>query len=97
MNSESVMWIPGLDHAGIATQAIVEKFLYKTKGIQRSDISKEKFLSYIWDWNCQKGSTINNELKELGASLDWSKEYFTLSKVNKNTSAKTSACYLHEF
>ena len=82
MTGEPVVWIPGLDHAGIATQAIVEKCLYKTKGIKRYDISKEEFLSYVWNWNHEKGSTINRQLKELGSSLDWSKEYFTMSKVN---------------
>lgn len=81
MKGDPVLWIPGLDHAGIATQAIVEKYINKTKGIKRYDISKEEFLSYVWDWKHEKGSRINSQLKELGASLDWSKEHFTMSKV----------------
>ncbi|XP_033210927.1 valine--tRNA ligase-like isoform X2 [Belonocnema kinseyi] len=89
MKGDPVVWIPGLDHAGIATQTIVEKYLNKTKGIKRDDISKEEFLSYVWDWNHEKGSRINSQLKELGASLDWSKEHFTMSK--KHSVAVTEA------
>lgn len=82
MKGDSVLWIPGLDHAGIATQAVVEKYLFKTKGIKRHDMSKDEFLSFIWKWNDDKGSTINRQLRKLGASLDWSQHFFTMSKVN---------------
>lgn len=84
MKGDSVLWIPGLDHAGIATQAVVEKYLYKTKGIKRHDMTEEEFLSFIWKWNEDKGSAIYRQLRKLGASLDWSKHYFTMSKVNLN-------------
>lgn len=81
MKGHSVVWIPGFDHAGIATQTMVEKYLFKTKGINKSNIGKDEFLSYIWQWKNEKENIIKSQLKALGASLDWSKEYFTMSKV----------------
>lgn len=81
MKGHSVIWIPGFDHAGIATQMMVEKYLFKTKSINKSDIGKDKFLSYIWQWKNEKENIIKSQLKALGASLDWSREYFTMSKV----------------
>ena len=81
MNGIPVVWIPGFDHAGIATQAVVEKYLYKTKGVKRSDISKEEFLNLLNEWKTEKSDIIREQLKNLGATLDWSKEYFTMSKV----------------
>lgn len=83
MRGYSVLWIPGLDHAGIATQAVVEKYLYKTKGLKRTDMSKDEFLELLNQWKEKKGSAIENQLKTLGATLDWSREYFTMSKVCK--------------
>nr|XP_033328295.1 valine--tRNA ligase isoform X2 [Megalopta genalis]XP_033328296.1 valine--tRNA ligase isoform X2 [Megalopta genalis]XP_033328297.1 valine--tRNA ligase isoform X2 [Megalopta genalis] len=80
MKGHPTLWIPGLDHAGIATQMMIEKHLCKTKSILKSEIGKEQFLSVVWDWKGQKESGIKNQLKALGASLDWSKEYFTMSK-----------------
>ncbi|XP_031789446.1 valine--tRNA ligase, mitochondrial isoform X1 [Nasonia vitripennis] len=80
MRGYSVLWVPGLDHAGIATQAVVEKYLYKTKGLKRTDMSKNEFLDLLNQWKEKKSSTIENQLKTLGASLDWSREYFTMSK-----------------
>lgn len=81
MKGYPVIWIPGLDHAGIATQVVVEKYLYKTKGYTKTDIGKEQFLSLIWEWKNEKGNVIKNQLRLLGSSVDWSKEYFTISKV----------------
>ena len=81
MRNASVIWVPGLDHAGIATQAVVEKYLYKTKGVGRYDLGKQEFLSYMEQWKNEKGDEIRNQLKALGASLDWSREFFTMSKV----------------
>ncbi|XP_078041025.1 valyl-tRNA synthetase, mitochondrial isoform X2 [Augochlora pura] len=80
MKGCSILWIPGLDHAGIATQMMIEKHLCKTKGILKSEIGREQFLSVAWDWRDQKESQIKNQLKALGASLDWSREYFTMNK-----------------
>ncbi|XP_054013458.1 valine--tRNA ligase-like [Hylaeus anthracinus] len=84
MKGHPVMWIPGLDHAGIATQMMIEKYLWKTKGVTKSDIGKEQFLSIIWEWKNQKEDTIKSQLKALGASLDWSKEYFTMNENYNN-------------
>lgn len=81
MNGTPVLWIPGLDHAGIATQVVVEKYLKNQKGVTRQNLSKEEFLKLTWEWKEDKGKTIKDQLKKLGLSLDWSREYFTLSKV----------------
>lgn len=83
MLGHPVIWIPGFDHAGIATQLMVEKYVSKTKGISRSDMSKDEFLSFVCEWRNEKQTTIKHQLKTLGASLDWSREYFTMSKVFK--------------
>lgn len=83
MKGASVLWIPGLDHAGIATQAVVEKYLYKTKGLKRSDMTREEFIKFVNDWKDDKSTIIKNQLRSLGASVDWSREYFTMSKVTK--------------
>ncbi|XP_028982384.1 valine--tRNA ligase, mitochondrial [Diachasma alloeum] len=80
MRGESVIWVPGLDHAGIATQAAVEKYLLATKGVTRKQMGREEFLSAIEEWKTTKGNAIVTQLKGLGASLDWSREYFTMSK-----------------
>ncbi|KZC08286.1 Valine--tRNA ligase, partial [Dufourea novaeangliae] len=84
MRGHPVVWIPGLDHAGIATQMMIEKYLFKTKGITKSDLEREQFLSVVWEWKEQKETGIKSQLKALGASLDWSREYFTMSKNHNN-------------
>jgi valyl-tRNA synthetase len=71
-------WIPGTDHAGIATQVVVEKTLFKREGKTRHDIGREKFLEEVWRWRNEKGSSINSDLKKLGTSFDWNREYFTM-------------------
>lgn len=73
------LWLPGTDHAGIATQMVVSKELEK-KGISRQEIGREKFLEYVWQWKKEKGDTILHQLKKLGASCDWSKTKFTLDE-----------------
>lgn len=73
-------WIPGTDHAGIATQVVVEKTLFKQKGIKRHDIGREAFLREVWKWKELKGSSINGDLKKIGTSFDWDKEYFTMDE-----------------
>ncbi|XP_043585480.1 valine--tRNA ligase-like [Bombus pyrosoma] len=80
MKGHPVIWIPGFDHAGIATQMMIEKYLFKVKGISKSDVGKEQFLSFVWQWKNEKQNNIKSQLEALGASLDWSKEYFTMSK-----------------
>ena len=73
-----VLWIPGTDHAGIATQNVVEKKLLAEDGIKKEDIGKDKFLEKVWQWKEQSGGTIINQFKRLGVSCDWDKERFTM-------------------
>lgn len=82
MRGYSVSWIPGLDHAGIATQVIVEKHLRHTKNLSRFDLSREEFASLVWQWKTEKAEVIRDQLKMLGASLDWDREYFTIDEVS---------------
>ena len=78
MRGFDTLWQPGTDHAGIATQMVVERELAK-EGKSRRDMSREEFLSNVWSWKKQSGGTIVNQLKRLGASCDWSREAFTMS------------------
>ncbi len=73
-------WVPGSDHAGIATQTVVEKWLKSTKNLSRHDIGREKFLEEVWSWRRAKGDMIFMQLEKLGASLDWDRTCFTMSK-----------------
>ncbi|CAM8976433.1 unnamed protein product [Rhodiola kirilowii] len=73
------LWLPGTDHAGIATQLVVEKML-ASEGIKRMDMSREDFTTRVWEWKEKYGSTITNQIKRLGASCDWSREHFTLDE-----------------
>ncbi len=79
MKGHEVLWLPGTDHAGIATQAVVEKALRK-QGLMkhREDIGREKFLEKVWEWKEKHGGIIIQQLKKLGASCDWNRERFTL-------------------
>ena len=77
MKGFDVLWLPGTDHAGIATQNVVERQLAQTKQT-RHDIGREAFVEKIWEWKKQSGGTIISQLKQLGASCDWSRERFTL-------------------
>ena len=77
MQGYDSLWLPGTDHAGIATQMVVSKELEK-KGIKRTEIGREKFLEYVWQWKREKGDTILHQLRKLGASCDWSRTKFTL-------------------
>ena len=72
-----VLWQPGMDHAGIATQMVVERQLDE-QGIKRRDLGREKFLEKVWEWKGESGGTITGQLKRLGASCDWSRERFTM-------------------
>lgn len=80
MKGRNTFWFPGCDHAGIATQAIVERNL-KSQNITREQLGKEKFQQEIWKWKNEKQATIYQQLKELGATLDWESTYFTLDPV----------------
>lgn len=88
-NDFDTVWIPGTDHAGIATQVVVEKMLMKEKGLTRHQIGREKFIEEVWKWKNEKGGNIINDLKMMGSSLDWSREFFTLN--DKQSKAVTEA------
>ncbi|MCX5710629.1 MAG: valine--tRNA ligase, partial [Candidatus Omnitrophica bacterium] len=79
MKGEEALWMPGTDHAGIATQNVVEKSLAK-EGLKRQDLGREKFISRVWEWREQYGSTIIRQLKKLGASCDWGRLRFTMDE-----------------
>lgn len=76
-----VVWIPGTDHAGIATQVVVEKKLLKEQGLTRHQIGREEFLKEVWKWKNEKGNGITDDLRKLGCTLTWDREYFTMNKV----------------
>ncbi len=77
MQGISVLWVPGTDHAGIATQNVVEREL-KKQGLTRGDLGREKFIERVWEWKKQYGDIIINQLKRLGSSCDWSRIRFTM-------------------
>jgi valyl-tRNA synthetase len=79
MNNFETLWQPGTDHAGIATQALVEKKL-NTEKIDKNDLGREKFIEKVWEWKKQYGDIIINQLKKLGCSCDWSRNAFTMDK-----------------
>ena len=83
MRGHNTAWIPGTDHAGIATQIVVERQLDAQK-ISRHDLGREKFLEKVWEWKEHSGSTITGQMRRMGASTDWSREYFTMDdKMSK--------------
>ena len=89
MQGYDTLWVPGTDHAGIATQIKVEAVLRETEHLSRYDLGREKFLERVWDWKNKYGSRIINQLKKLGSSCDWGRERFTMdegcSKAVKET------------
>ena len=79
MQGFEVLWMPGTDHAGIATQAVVERLLAaENKGFNRREYGREKLVEKIWEWKDKYGGIILNQVRKLGYSVDWSKERFTL-------------------
>src|SRR5271168_60233 len=77
MDGKEVLWLPGTDHAGIATQMMVERQL-KKEGKNRRDMGREKFVERVWEWKREYGGAILDQMKRLGASVDWGREYFTM-------------------
>ena len=80
MQGYNVLWMPGTDHAGIATQVKVEENIMKTEGKSRHDLGREEFLKRVWEWKQVYGSTIVKQIRSLGASCDWTRERFTLDE-----------------
>src|SRR5216110_2770108 len=80
MRGRDVLWQPGTDHAGIATQMVVERQLMERQEPGRRDMGRARFLERIWQWKAESGGVIINQLKRLGASCDWSRERFTMDE-----------------
>ncbi len=80
MRGRAVLWQPGTDHAGIATQMVVEREMAKRQEPRRTEIGREKFLEKVWAWKAESGGAIISQLKRLGASCDWSRERFTMDE-----------------
>jgi valyl-tRNA synthetase len=79
MKGFNTLWVPGTDHAGIATQIVVERQLEQQK-LSRYDLGRKNFVARVWEWKEQSGSTITNQMRRIGASVDWSREYFTMDE-----------------
>ncbi len=94
MLGRNTLWIPGVDHAGIATQVVVERKL-KAQGTTRQDVGREAFLEKVWEWKAQSGGRILQQLRELGASCDWSRERFTMDD-DYSTAVKEAFVRLYE-
>jgi len=88
MNGYETLWQPGTDHAGIATQAVVEKQLLK-KGFKKNQLGRDKFIKEVWKWKKKSGDTIINQLKKLGCSCDWSRNRFTMDEDLSKAVTKT--------
>ena len=88
------LWLPGTDHAGIATQMMVERQLAK-EGKRRTDLGREKFVERVWEWKKHYGGAILDQMKRLGASVDWSREYFTMDE-NLNRAVREVFVRLYE-
>ncbi len=83
MKGRDALWMPGTDHAGIATQMVVERQL-EAQGTSRKELGREKFLKRVWDWKAESGGTITRQLRKLGTTPDWSRERFTMDEgLNK--------------
>ena len=80
MKGVPTLWLPGTDHAGLATQIKVEEVLRKEEGLTRHDLGREKFVERVWQWKARYGDTIKHQLEKLGASCDWSRERFTMDE-----------------
>ena len=80
MRGKNVLWQPGMDHAGIATQMVVERQLAERQEPNRHTMGREKFIERVWQWKAESGGMISNQLRRLGASCDWSRERFTMDE-----------------
>jgi valyl-tRNA synthetase len=94
MKGANVLWQPGTDHAGIATQMVVERQL-ESEGTSRRALGREKFVERVWAWKEESGSTITRQMRRLGASCDWSREYFTMDEARTRAVAEVFV-RLHE-
>lgn len=95
MKGKTTAWIPGMDHAGISTQSVVEKMLWKMEGKTRHDLGREAMVEKIWDWKHKYHANISKQLKKLGGSMDWTREAFTMDE-NLSRAVKTTFVQLYE-
>jgi valyl-tRNA synthetase len=95
MQGKTTAWVPGMDHAGISTQSVVEKMLWKTEGKTRHDLGREKMLEKIWSWKDKYHANITKQLKSLGGSMDWSREAFTMDD-NLSTAVRQTFVQLYD-
>ena len=79
MQGDNTLWVPGTDHAGIATQIVVERQL-QDAGLSRHDLGRKKFIDQVWDWKETSGSTITRQMRRMGDSVAWKYEYFTMDE-----------------
>ncbi|KAK9886784.1 hypothetical protein WA026_018437 [Henosepilachna vigintioctopunctata] len=91
MQGINTLWVPGLDHAGIATQVVVEKQLWNENGKTRHDLGREKFQDIVWNWKLKKTISIESQLRRLGLSLNWNKQVFTMDTAQAEIVFKVSA------
>src|SRR5450631_2806202 len=94
MLGERTLWVPGTDHAGIATQMMVERQL-ASEGKKRTDFTREEFIEKVWEWKRQYGPAITDQMRRLGASVDWSREFFTMED-RLNVAVKEAFVRLYE-
>ncbi|MDP3399943.1 MAG: valine--tRNA ligase, partial [Brevundimonas sp.] len=95
MKGKAVLWLPGTDHAGIATQMVVERQLAAAGNVSRRDMGREAFVQKVWEWKAESGGTIVQQLRRLGASCDWSRERFTLDE-GLNAAVRKVFVQLHQ-
>ncbi len=84
MKGHNTLWVPGTDHAGIATQIVVERQLGE-KGVSRHDLGRQAFIDKVWEWKHVSGGTITQQMRRMGCSVDWQREYFTMDEVRAGT------------
>ena len=95
MLGKTTLFVPGFDHAGISTQSVVEKRLYKSTGQTRHDLGRDKFLDTVWEWKNDYQHRITNQLRRLGGSYDWGRVAFTMDE-NLSKAVVETFCRLHE-
>ncbi|MCX6597735.1 MAG: valine--tRNA ligase, partial [Acidobacteria bacterium] len=91
----NTLWLPGMDHAGIATQMVVERKLLKEEGLRKHELGREEFLQRVWKWKGESGGAILNQMKQVGASVDWTRSRFTLDD-GLSRAVREVFCGLHE-
>ena len=78
LSGKNINFIPGMDHAGIGTQSVVENMLWRENEQTRHDLGREEFVNRVWDWKEEYGGNIKDQMNRMGVSLDWTQEYFTM-------------------